>query len=333
MPKKPSSDLFLRQRPRRNRVSDSIRRLVRETVVQPDNLILPLFVMEGRGQKVPIKSMSGQARLSRDKIVELAKHAYSLGIPAVALFPVIEDKLKDKYAKESTNPDGLLQKTVADLKEKIPGLTVITDVAMDPYSTDGHDGLVEGDRIVNDPTLEILAAMSIAQAKAGADIVAPSDMMDGRVGVMRKALDQNGYTDTGILSYAAKYASSFYGPFREALDSAPRAGDKKTYQMDPANKREAIREAILDVQEGADIVMVKPALSYLDIISSIRSKVNVPVAAYQVSGEYAMIQAAASNGWIDGERAMFETLTSIKRAGADMILTYFAVQMAESLNK
>jgi porphobilinogen synthase len=249
----------------------------------------------------------------------------------VALFPVLPEAKKDKYAKESVNPAGLFQEAIAAIKAKVPHLAVITDVAMDPYSCDGHDGLVENGEIVNDPTLSILAEMAVSQAKAGADIVAPSDMMDGRIGVIRKALDQAGCENVGILSYAAKYASSFYGPFREALDSAPRAGDKKTYQMDPANRREALREVMLDVQEGADMVMVKPALAYLDVIMAVRAKVSVPVAAYQVSGEYAMIKAAAANGWIDGDRAMHETLVAIKRAGADMILSYFALEMARLL--
>jgi porphobilinogen synthase len=320
----------LRQRPRRNRASEPIRRLVRETSLKPDHLILPLFVMEGKDKQIAIKSMPGQFRFSRDKIVATAKRAAKLGIPAIALFPVIDDKLKDKYAKESVNKDGLLQKTIKDLKNSVPEIAVITDVAMDPYSSDGHDGLVEHGRIINDKSVEILAKMAVAQAMAGADIVAPSDMMDGRIGAIRQALDDAGFSETGILSYAAKYASSMYGPFREALDSAPRAGDKKTYQMDPANKREAIREVLLDIAEGADIVMVKPALSYLDVIAEVRAKVKVPVAAYQVSGEYAMIKAAAERGWIDGEKVMAETLLSIHRAGADMILTYFALEMAET---
>lgn len=325
--------LSIRARPRRNRVSESIRGLVRETELHASDLILPLFVMDGQNQQMPIASMPGQFRLTRDRVVATAKRAFELGIPAVALFPVIKDSLKDKYANESLNDSGLLQKTVRDLKEKLPDLAVITDVAMDPYSSDGHDGLVENGRIVNDASVEILAAMAVAQAKAGADIVAPSDMMDGRVAAMRAALDAEGFADVGILSYAVKYASSFYGPFREALDSAPRAGDKKTYQMDPANKREAIREVLLDVREGADIVMVKPALAYLDVIAKVRAHVTVPVAAYQVSGEYAMIKAAAERGWIDGTKAMVETLLSIRRAGADMILTYFALEMAEVLDR
>lgn len=320
-------------RPRRNRKSAAIRSLVQETTLQASDLILPLFVMEGKNQRVQIKSMPGVERLSRENIVKIAKEAYKLGIPAVALFPVIDDKKKDKRASESRNRKGLLQNTIRDLKNAVPELAVIGDVAMDPYSSDGHDGLVEKGQIINDATLPILAEMAIAQAEAGADIVAPSDMMDGRVGFIRDALDEEGFDDVSILSYAAKYASSFYGPFREALDSAPRGGDKKTYQMDPSNRREAIREVALDIEEGADMVMVKPAGAYLDIIQLVRANFEVPVAAYQVSGEYAMIKAAAEKKWIDGERAMAESLLSIKRAGADMILTYFAVEMAKKLQQ
>lgn len=323
----------LTHRPRRNRRSTAIRNLVRETTLSAHDLILPLFVVDGKKQRVPISSMPGQARLSIDYIVETCREAYSLGIPAVTLFPVIPEKKKDRLAKESVNPNGLLQKAIIEIKKKVPEMCVISDVAMDPYSTDGHDGLVVKGEIINDETLPILAEMAISQAKAGADLVAPSDMMDGRVGYLRRALDEAGFEHVGILSYAAKYASSYYGPFREALDSAPRSGDKKTYQMDPANKREALREAMLDVAEGADIVMVKPALPYLDVIAAVRSKVNVPVAAYQVSGEYAMIMAAEKNGWLDGARAMEEALLSIKRAGADMILTYYALPMARALKK
>jgi porphobilinogen synthase len=334
--KKPTpvrTPIRLIERPRRNRAHSAIRALVRETQISASDLIYPLFVMEGKKSRVPITSMKGQSRLSIDLIVELCKECVDLGIPAVALFPVISDKKKDKYARESANPKGLLQDCISTLKAKVPGLAVIGDVAMDPYSTDGHDGLVEGEEILNDETLPILAEMSVAQARAGADFVAPSDMMDGRIGYIRKALDEAGFTNTGIISYAAKYASSFYGPFREALDSAPRSGDKKTYQMDYGNKREAMREILLDAQQGADVIMIKPALAYLDVISAARAKVNLPIAAYQVSGEYAMIHAAAERGWIDVDKAMEETLTSIKRAGADMILSYFAVEMARKLSR
>ena len=318
-------------RPRRNRKSASLRSLVRETILAPSDFILPLFVMEGTKKKTPIASMPGVFRLTRDLVVAEAKRAHKLGIPAVALFPVVPEKLKDKRATESANKDGLLQRTVRDLKNAVPGLTVITDVAMDPYSTDGHDGLVKGGKILNDETLPILAEMALSQANAGADIVAPSDMMDGRVGYLRAALDAFGHEDVGILAYSAKYASAFYGPFREALDSAPKHGDKKTYQMDPANRREALREVQLDIEEGADMVMIKPALAYLDVISEIAASVTVPVAAYQVSGEYAMIQAAGKLGWLDADAALMEATLSIKRAGADAILTYGAIGLTEKL--
>ena len=319
-------------RPRRNRRSAAIRNLVRETTIAPSNLILPLFVCEGRGKRIAIKSMPDCFRLSRDLIVKEAKEAAKLGIPAVALFPALPDSIKDKRASESTNPNGLLQQTVRAIKNAVPQIAVITDVAMDPYSSDGHDGYVDDKGIiVNDVTVEILAAMAVAQAEAGADIVAPSDMMDGRVGAIRSALDAAGHIDTSILSYAVKYCSAFYGPFRDALDSAPRAGDKKTYQMDPANAREAIREVLLDVEEGADMVMVKPALPYLDVIRDVREAVDVPVAAYHVSGEYAMLKAAGKMGWIDEERCLLESLLCIRRAGADMILTYAAKTAARSL--
>ncbi len=320
------------QRPRRNRRTESLRSLVRESRVHPNHFILPLFVTEGKNQKTPIRSMPGVNRLSRDLIIKEAKRAISLGIGSVALFPVIAESLKDTLASASTHADGLLQRTIADLKNAYPELTVITDVAMDPYSTDGHDGLVQDGKILNDETLPILAAMALAQARAGADIVAPSDMMDGRVGYLRRALDAQGFTQVGILAYTAKYASSFYGPFREALDSAPKHGDKKTYQMDPSNRREALTEAELDVSEGADMIMVKPALAYLDVISALRSHVHVPIAAYHVSGEYAMIKAAGQMGWLDADAAMLESLVSIRRAGADAILTYAAMEMAEKIH-
>jgi porphobilinogen synthase len=329
MPKKSSSSrVRLPQRPRRNRTTAAVRSLVRETVVTPEDLILPLFVMDGKNKATPIGSMPGHARLTIDKLVALAREAHDLGIPGVALFPYLPEGKKDRFARESANPKGLLQEAISALKAKVPGLAVISDVAMDPYSSDGHDGLVRDGEIVNDETLPILAAMAIAQAAAGADYVAPSDMMDGRIGYIRGALDEAGFEKTGILAYSAKYASAFYGPFREALDSAPRSGDKKTYQMDPSNKREALREVALDIQQGADIVMVKPAGAYLDVIAAVRAKSSLPVAAYQVSGEFAMIHAAAERGWIDAPRAMNESLIAIKRAGADMILTYFALDFA-----
>ncbi|MDX1384574.1 MAG: porphobilinogen synthase [Thermoanaerobaculia bacterium] len=321
----------LTHRPRRNRFSAGLRSLVRETELTPGHLIYPLFVIDGEGTREPVGSMPGVDRLSVDLLVEEARAAHELGVPAVALFPALDDGLKDPLASESTNPDGLLQRAVAELKSRLPELVVITDVAMDPYSSDGHDGIVEDGRILNDPTLDVLAAMAVSQAEAGADMVAPSDMMDGRVGAIRRALDETGHADVGILAYSAKYASSFYGPFREALDSAPKAGDKKTYQMDPANAVEALREVDLDIAEGADMVMVKPALPYLDVIRRVRDHVTVPVAAYQVSGEMAMIEAVAANGWMDGDALMLETTTAIRRAGADVILTYFARRLAATL--
>ena len=321
----------LPSRPRRNRRNAAIRALVRETVLTPADLIWPLFVVEGEGQRIPIGSMPGSARLSIDLLVAEASEAYALGIPAVALFPALEESLKDRTATESTNAEGLLPRAVRALKEQVPGLVVITDVAMDPYSSDGHDGLVEDGEILNDETLPILAAMAVTQAEAGADLVAPSDMMDGRVAAIRDALDEAGHTGVGILSYAVKYASAFYGPFREALDSAPKAGDKKTYQMDPANAREALREIALDVDEGADMLMVKPALPYLDVISLVADSCDLPIAAYQVSGEYAMLKAAGERGWLDYDTVVLESLTAIKRAGADMILTYAAKDVAPRL--
>ena len=297
----------------------------------PNDFILPLFIMEGDESRSAIASMPGQFRYGKNPLLKEAKEAFELGIPAVALFPLIAENKKDPTATESLNPEGLFLRTISMLKNELPDLAIVTDVAMDPYSSDGHDGFVENGKIVNDRTLEILAAMAVAQATAGADIIAPSDMMDGRVGYIRKALDERGFTDVSILAYSAKYASAFYGPFRDALDSAPRHGDKKTYQMDPANREEAIREVLLDVEEGADMVMVKPALSYLDVISEVKSRVNVPVAAYNVSGEYAMVKAAAQNGWLDESAVMREMLLSIKRAGADIILSYFAKDMARML--
>ena len=318
----------LPQRPRRNRKSEAVRRLVRETTLTQADFIYPMFVIEGDHKRVPVDSMPDVARLSRDMIVEHAREAHQRGIPAVALFPALPDDKKDKTATESKNAAGLLQNTVRDLKSALPDLAVITDVAMDPYSIDGHDGVVQNGEILNDETLPILAEMAISQAEAGADLVAPSDMMDGRVGYLRAALDSAGHESVGILAYSAKYASAYYGPFRDALESAPKEGDKKTYQMDPPNAREAVREALLDEDEGADILMVKPAMPYLDVLKELRAATQLPLAAYQVSGEYAMIHAAGQNGWIDTNAAMFEALTAIKRAGADMILTYAAVAIA-----
>lgn len=322
-------------RPRRNRKNEAIRSLVRENLITPKDLIAPLFIVEGKNEIIPIASMPGQARLSSDLIVKKAKELWELGVPCVSLFPAIAEAKKDKYATESCNDNGLLQNTVKALKDALPDMLVMTDVAMDPYSSDGHDGLVDdkSGEILNDQTLEILANMAVAQAKAGSDIVGPSDMMDGRVGYIRDALDDEGFTNTLIMSYTAKYASAFYGPFRNALDSAPKAGDKKTYQMDYANVREALLEASLDESEGADILMVKPGISYLDVIKELRINSALPIAAYNVSGEYAMVKAAHEKGWLDGEKVMVEMLTSFKRAGADMILTYFAEEMARLYTK
>jgi porphobilinogen synthase len=321
----------MQQRPRRNRVSPGIRGLVRETALTSDHLVLPLFVQEGRNLETPISSMPGQSRLSIDLLIAKAEQALQLGVPAVALFPAIADSLKDTRGRESTNPEGLLQRAVEALKKALPELVVITDVALDPYSSDGHDGVVIGGRIDNDQTLPILAAMAVAQARAGADVVAPSDMMDGRVSAIRRALDEAGFSQVGICSYCVKYASAFYGPFREALDSAPKAGDKKTYQMDPANLRECLREVELDEAEGADWLMVKPGLPYADVIRFVRENSSLPIAAYHVSGEYAMLRAAAQNGWLDYERALLESLLCLRRAGADLIFTYGALDAARAL--
>ena len=318
-------------RPRRNRLTPQMRGLVRETTLSPEQLIYPMFVQEGEQQRTPISSMPGQARLSIDLLVETAAQAFSLGVPGVALFPALSDDLKDPRGAESANSAGLLQRAVRALKSSVPGLLVITDVALDPYSSDGHDGVVIDGRIDNDVTVPILAQMAVAQAQAGADIVAPSDMMDGRVGAIRSALDAAGFSQVGICSYCVKYASAFYGPFREALDSAPRGGDKKTYQMDPANVREALREVRLDEAEGADWLMVKPGLPYADVIRHVRELTALPVATYQVSGEYAMLKAAAQNGWLDYDKSILETLLCLRRAGADIIFTYAAIEAAKLL--
>ena len=308
-----------------------VRGLVRETSLSAAHLVWPAFVQEGHRKETPISSMPGQSRLSVDLLVERAKAAADVGVPAIALFPALEDALKDPRGRESTNPGGLLQRTVAALKKSVPDLLVITDVALDPYSSDGHDGVVVDGRIDNEETLPILAAMAVAQARAGADVVAPSDMMDGRVRAIRTALDEAGFPGVGICSYSVKYASGFYGPFREALDSAPKSGDKKTYQMDPANAREALREVRLDEAEGADWLMVKPGLPYLDVVRLVREHTSLPVAAYHVSGEYAMLKAAAQNGWLDYDKCLLETLLSFRRAGADIVFTYGAVEAAELL--
>ena len=319
----------LTQRPRRLRRTPALRNLVRETQLTVDDLIYPLFVMEGENTRVEVPSMPGCYRYSQDLLIAEVREAYELGINAVALFPAVPEAKKDAGGSESFNPNGLIQQTVSRLKQAVPEVVVITDVALDPFTTHGHDGLVsEQGIILNDETVDVLVKMAISQAEAGADMVAPSDMMDGRVGAIRLALDQAGFEQVAILAYSAKYASAYYGPFRDALGSAPKSGDKKTYQMDAANSREALRESFLDILEGADILMVKPALAYLDIIAKLRGSTDLPVAAYNVSGEYAMIMGAAERGWIDQKQVMLETLTSMKRAGADIILTYFAKQVA-----
>lgn len=321
--------LNLPQRPRRLRRTKTLRNMVRETTLTVEDLIYPMFVMTGEEQKVEIPSMPGCYRYSLDLLLKEVAQVSQLGIKAIALFPVIPQEKKDDTGTESYNPAGLVQTTVKAIKKAVPDIIVITDVALDPFTTHGHDGLVDESRkVLNDPTVEILVKMALSQAQAGADFVAPSDMMDGRVGAIRKALDAEGYINVGILAYSAKYASAYYGPFRDALDSAPKFGDKKTYQMDAGNSKEALKEVELDIAEGADIVMVKPALAYLDIIHQVKLNTNLPVAAYNVSGEYAMIKAAAANGWIDEKKVILETLTSIKRAGADLILTYFAKEVA-----
>jgi len=325
--------MYLQRRNRINRRSAAIRSLVAETVLTPSDFIIPLFVDEGENIQTAIVSMPGYYRYSLDLIVKEVKELWNLGIKAVLLFVKAKDEVKDNTGKEAWNPDGLMQRAIKEVKNAVPGMVVMTDVALDPYSVYGHDGIVDVEKgtILNDQTVEALTLMSLSHAEAGADFVAPSDMMDGRIGVFRKALEENGFTDTGIMSYSAKYASCFYGPFRDALDSAPGFGDKKTYQMNYANRIEAINETLQDVEQGADIVMVKPAMAYLDIIREVKNAVTVPVSAYHVSGEYAMIKAAAERGWLDEDKAVIESLTSIKRAGADLIATYFAKDAARLL--
>ncbi len=318
----------LSRRPRRNRQSEAIRSLIRETRVVPENLILPLFLLEGSKKKTEVESMPGIFRLSTDLMLKEIESCLKLGIKAFDVFPVVEDQYKDQMATRSYDHSFFYLKALRTIKKEFPEALIITDVAMDPYSSDGHDGIVRDGKILNDETLEILSKMAITQAETGIDMIGPSDMMDGRVGFLRDQLDIAGFNNTGIISYTAKYASAFYGPFRDALDSAPKFGDKKTYQMDPANRNEALIEAQLDVEEGADVLMVKPALAYLDIISDLKANFDLPVAAYNVSGEYAMIKAAGQKGWLDADRARDEVLVAIKRAGADMILTYFAKEFA-----
>lgn len=321
----------LTRRPRRNRRTEVIRHLVQETTLSVHDFIYPIFVLEGENQASEITSMPGIVRYSTDKMLDEIAACVDLGVKAFAPFPNIQESKKDRFATESFNPEGLFPTFIREVKRNFPDVVLMTDVAMDPYSSDGHDGIVDHGEILNDATLNILAKMALEQARAGADIIGPSDMMDGRVGYIRNYLDQNGFQHVAIMSYTAKYASAFYGPFRDALDSAPKFGDKKTYQMNPANRREALLEAELDTAEGADYLMVKPALAYLDIIRALRDHSHLPIAAYNVSGEYAMIKAAAQNNWINGEKAMLECLLSIKRAGADVILTYFAKEAAQYL--
>ncbi|MFW2136282.1 porphobilinogen synthase [Soonwooa sp.] len=325
-------------RNRRLRSNASIRSLIQETQLTTNDFVLPMFVMEGNNKKEAISSMPGVFRQSLDLTVQQVKENYALGIKAINIYMKVSDNLKDNTGKEAWNPNGLMQTTIKAIKDAVPEVIIMPDVALDPYSIYGHDGIIQNGKVDNDSTLEALANMSVSLAEAGADIVAPSDMMDGRVLAIREALDEANYTDCGILSYAAKYASAFYGPFRSALDSAPVDSqnipeDKKTYQMDFHNSREAITEVLDDVAEGADIIMIKPGMPYLDIVSKVREIITQPIAVYQVSGEYAMIKAAVQNGWLDNDKVLIESLTSIKRAGADMIFTYAAPEVAKLLNK
>ncbi len=327
-----STQLDLVTRPRRNRKSEWARRLVRENVLTTDDLIWPLFVVDGHNTRTPVASMPGVDRLTVDQAVRDAERAAKLNIPCIALFPYTDASLRDEQGSEALNPDNLVCKSVRAIKKEFPDLGVLCDVALDPFTSHGHDGLIEDGRILNDETVAVLVRQALVQAEAGCDVIAPSDMMDGRVGAIREALDDNGFVDVQIMAYAAKYASAFYGPFRDAIGSAKAlTGDKRTYQMDSANSDEALREVELDLAEGADMVMVKPGMPYLDIVRRVKDTFGVPTFVYQVSGEYAMIAAAANNGWIDGERAMMESLLGFKRAGADGILTYFAPKAAEKI--
>lgn len=319
----------MERRPRRNRKSIGIRNMVQETHLSSHDLLFPLFLLPGKNKKEEISSMPGIYRYSLDLLLHEIECCLALGIPAFAVFPCLPDRLKDSTATESWNKKGLYLTALKTIKSTFPEAVIMTDVAMDPYSSDGHDGLVKDGKILNDETLDILGKMALAQAETGIDIIGPSDMMDGRVGHIRNVLDSAGFTDTSIMSYTAKYASAYYGPFRDALDSAPKFGDKKTYQMNPANTTEALIEAELDTQEGADFLMVKPALAYLDIISLLNQEFDLPIAAYNVSGEYAMVKAAAQKGWLDNDQVIAETLLSMKRAGADVILTYFAKEACQ----
>ena len=315
-------------RPRRNRASSSIRSLVKEHAVTVNDLVYPLFLVDGQNIRDEVSSLPGNYRLSLDQILSVIEEGVSLGLHSFMMFPAVDESLKDATGTYSYSAENFYLKAASKIKSEFPDITLISDVALDPYSSDGHDGIVRNGEILNDETLPVLAKMSVAQAEAGFDIIGPSDMMDGRVASIREALDANGYMNTGIMSYTAKYASAFYGPFRDALDSAPKAGDKKTYQMNPANQREALREAQLDAEEGADFLMVKPAVHYLDVIKTLRDHSHLPIAAYHVSGECAMLIAAAQNGWLEYDKAMPEALLSIKRAGADVIITYFAMDFA-----
>jgi len=323
--------IFPDYRPRRLRQNEGMRRMIRETVLCPDDLVMPLFVIDGKNVQNRIESMPGQYQLSLDNLVKTAQKAFELGIPAVMLFGICDKK--NPLATGAYAKNGIVQRAAGALKKKVPDLVVITDVCLCQYTDHGHCGILDGSIVDNDATLDLLARTALSHAVAGADMVAPSDMMDGRVAEIRGKLDKNGYSNIPIIAYSAKYCSAYYGPFRDAADSAPKFGDRKTYQMDPANSLEAIREVSLDVEEGADIIMIKPALSYLDIICRIREETVLPVAAYNVSGEYAMIKAADKMGWLDGKKVMLETLTSIKRAGADIIITYFALEAAQELRK
>ncbi|MCZ2473101.1 porphobilinogen synthase [Aquirufa ecclesiirivi] len=317
------------QRPRRNRQSAVIRSMVEETRLSVKDMMFPLFVMEGQNTQTEISSMPGIYRFTLDLLLAEIESCVKLGIQSFALFPQIPESKKDSMATESYKKGNIYTESIYEISQRFPEISLLTDVAMDPYSSDGHDGIVKDGQILNDETLPVLAKMAIAQAQAGSKLIGPSDMMDGRVGYLRQALDDAGYSQVGIMAYTAKYASAFYGPFRDALESAPKFGDKKSYQMNPANRREALIEAELDEMEGADFLMVKPALAYLDIIALLKENSHLPIAAYNVSGEYAMVKAAAQNGWIDGEKAMLESLLSIKRAGAQVILTYFAKEFAQ----
>ncbi|MBW2582255.1 MAG: porphobilinogen synthase [Deltaproteobacteria bacterium] len=321
--------LFPDYRPRRLRQNEALRRMIRETSLSVNDLILPLFVIDGQDVKNPISSMPGHFQLSIDNFLKTAEDVYELGIPAIVLFGIPENK--DALGTRAYADDGIVQRATRAVKEKLPDLVVITDVCLCQYTDHGHCGVVKGDTIDNDASLDLIARTALSHARAGADMVAPSDMMDGRVGEIREILDENNFSQIPIMSYAAKYCSAYYGPFRSAADSAPKFGDRRTYQMDPANALEAIREVTMDIEEGADIIMVKPALAYLDIICRVREEIDLPLAAYNVSGEFSMIKAAEKMGWIDGSKVMMETLTAIKRAGADMILTYFAIEAAQVL--